>query len=48
LLLILFWVGEGQKTLMETIEVRIAQASQKEGGHRFQGPLRWLNSFIPF
>ncbi|CDK69353.1 ATP-dependent protease La Type II [Klebsiella pneumoniae IS22] len=38
---------EGQTTLMQTIQERIAQASQQEGRHRFPWPLRWLNWFIP-
>ncbi|EOT8830846.1 AAA family ATPase [Escherichia fergusonii] len=47
LLLNLVWDGEGQTTLMQTIQERIAQASQQEGRHRFPWPLRWLNWFIP-
>lgn len=35
LLLNLVWDGEGQTTLMQTIQERIAQASQQEGRHRF-------------
>ena len=41
------WDGEGQTTLMQTIQERIAQTSQQEGRHRFPWPLRWLNWFIP-
>ncbi|MBJ8828656.1 Lon protease family protein [Citrobacter koseri] len=47
LLLNLVWDGEGQTTLMQTIQERIAQATQQEGRHRFPWPLRWLNWFIP-
>lgn len=47
LLLNLVWDGEGQTTLMQTIQERIAQATQQEGRHRFPWPLRWLNAFIP-
>ncbi|EAR1629307.1 Lon protease family protein [Salmonella enterica] len=47
LLLNLVWDGEGQTTLMQTIQERIAQATQQEGCHRFPWPLRWLNYFIP-
>ncbi|MDI5674392.1 Lon protease family protein, partial [Salmonella enterica subsp. enterica serovar Anatum] len=47
LLLNLVWDGEGQTTLMQTIQERIAQATQQEGCHRFPWPLRWLNAFIP-
>ncbi|EDJ0432364.1 Lon protease family protein [Salmonella enterica] len=47
LLLNLVWDGEGQTTLMQTIQERIAQATQQEGRHRFPWPLRWLNYFIP-
>ncbi len=46
LLLNLVWDGEGQTTLMQTIQERIAQASQQEGRHRFPWPLRWLNWLI--
>ncbi len=45
-LLNLVWDGEGQTTLMQTIQERIAQASQRKI-HRFPWPLRWLNSLIP-
>ncbi len=37
----LLWDGEGQ-TLRQTIQERIAQATQQEGRHRFPWPLRWL------
>lgn len=47
LLLNLVWDGEGQTTLMQTIQERIAQATQQEGRHRLPWPLRWLNYFIP-
>ena len=47
LLLNLLWDGEGQTTLMQTIQERIAQATQQDGRHRFPWPLRWLNWFIP-
>ena len=47
LLLNLVWDGEGQTTLMQTIQERIATATQQEGRHRFPWPLRWLNAFIP-
>ena len=47
LLLNLVWDGEGQTTLMQTIQERIAAATQQEGRHRFPWPLRWLNWIIP-
>ncbi|MDN8599733.1 Lon protease family protein [Citrobacter sp. S2-9] len=47
LLLNLVWEGEGQTTLMQTIQERIAAATQLEGRHRFPWPLRWLNWFVP-
>lgn len=47
LLLNLVWDGEGQTTLMQTIQERIATATQQEGRHRFPWPLRWLNWIIP-
>ncbi|MBJ3589968.1 Lon protease family protein [Salmonella enterica subsp. enterica serovar Saintpaul] len=47
LLLNLVWDGEGQTTLMQTIQERIATATQQEGRHRFPWPLRWLNAIIP-
>ncbi|MDU1298041.1 MAG: Lon protease family protein, partial [Enterobacter hormaechei] len=37
----LMWDGEGQ-TLRQTIQERIAQATQQETRHRFPWPLRWL------
>ena len=37
----LLWDGEGQ-TLRQTIQERIAQATQQESRHRFPWPLRWL------
>lgn len=40
----LIWDGEGQTTLLQTIQERIAQASQQEIRHR-PWPLRWLNWF---
>ncbi|MTH46783.1 AAA family ATPase [Intestinirhabdus alba] len=39
------WDGEGQPTLMQAIQERIAAATQQEGRHRFPWPLRWLNGF---
>ncbi|WP_447215494.1 AAA family ATPase [Citrobacter pasteurii] len=47
LLLNLVWDGEGQTTLMQTIQERIAAATQQESRHRFPWPLRWLNWIIP-
>ncbi|NDO80426.1 Lon protease [Citrobacter sp. NCU1] len=47
LLLNLVWDGEGQTTLMQTIQERIAAATQLESRHRFPWPLRWLNWFVP-
>jgi Lon-like ATP-dependent protease len=38
----LHWDGEGQ-TLLQTIQERIAQATQQEPRNRFPWPLRWLN-----
>lgn len=38
------WDGEGQTTLLNTIQERIAQAMQPENRQRFW-PLRWLNWF---
>lgn len=43
----LAWDAEGQTTLIQTIQERIAQASQQEARHRFPWPLRWLNWFVP-
>lgn len=37
----LLWDGEGQ-TLRQTIQERMAQATQQETRHRFPWPLRWL------
>jgi len=39
------WDAEGQTTLLQTIQERIAQASQPDPRHRFPWPLRWLNWF---
>lgn len=36
------WDGEGQ-TLLQTIQERIAQATQPEPRYRYPWPLRWLN-----
>lgn len=36
------WDGEGQ-TLLQTIQERIAQATQQEPRYRYPWPLRWLN-----
>ncbi|HFZ8995284.1 TPA: AAA family ATPase [Citrobacter freundii] len=47
LLLNMVWDGEGQATLMQTIQERIASAMQQESRHRFPWPLRWLNAIIP-
>ncbi len=41
------WDGEGQTTLSQTIQERIAQATQQEARHRFPWPLRWLTWFTP-
>lgn len=38
----LVWDGEGQTTLMQTIQERIAQATQQDARHRYPWPLRWL------
>jgi len=43
----LVWDGEGQTTLMQTIQERIAQATQQEARHRYPWPLRWLSWFSP-
>ena len=40
----LAWDGEGQTTLLQTIQERIAQANQQEDRHR-PWALRWLNAF---
>ncbi len=41
----LVWDGEGQTTLMQTIQERIVQATQQEARHRYPWPLRWLSWF---
>jgi len=41
------WDGEGQTTLMQTIQERIEQATQHEARHRYPWPLRWLGWFSP-
>ena len=41
----LVWDGEGQTTLMQTIQERIAQATQPDARHRYPWPLRWLSWF---
>ncbi|MDU4266021.1 MAG: Lon protease family protein [Enterobacter hormaechei] len=41
----LVWDGEGQTTLMQTIQERIAQATQQDARHRYPWPLRWLSWF---
>ncbi|MEI9536393.1 Lon protease family protein [Enterobacter cancerogenus] len=41
------WDGEGQTTLMQTIQERIAQATQQDARHRYPWPLRWLSWFSP-
>ncbi len=43
----LVWDGEGQTTLIQTIQERIAQATQQEARHRYPWPLRWLSWFTP-
>ncbi|MEB6379050.1 Lon protease family protein [Leclercia adecarboxylata] len=43
----LVWDAEGQTTLMQTIQERIAQATQQEARHRYPWPLRWLSWFTP-
>ncbi|MBV8044733.1 Lon protease family protein [Pluralibacter sp.] len=40
----LVWDGEGKTTLLQTIQERIAQATQQDAHHR-PWPLRWLNWF---
>lgn len=45
LLTTLPWDGEGKTTLIQTIQERIAQATQLEARHRFPWPLRWLGWF---
>jgi Lon-like ATP-dependent protease len=39
------WDAEGQTTLLQTIQERIAQASQPDARHRYPWPLRWLGWF---
>jgi len=39
------WDGEGQTTLLQTIQERIAQALQPDARHRYPWPLRWLGGF---
>ena len=39
------WDGEGQTTLIQTIQERIAQATQQEGRNRYPWPFGWLNWF---
>lgn len=39
------WDAEGQTTLLQTIQERIAQATQPDPRHRYPWPLRWLNWF---
>ncbi|MDU2938246.1 MAG: Lon protease family protein [Enterobacteriaceae bacterium] len=41
----LVWDGEGQTTLLQTIQERIAQANQPDARHRYPWPLRWFNRF---
>lgn len=41
------WDGEGKNTLIQTIQERIAQATQQEARHRYPWPLRWLGWFSP-
>lgn len=43
----LVWDGEGQTTLSQIIQERIAQAMQQDTRHRFPWPLRWLTWFMP-
>lgn len=43
----LVWDGEGQTTLVQTIQERITQATQQEARHRYPWPLRWLSWFTP-
>ena len=37
------WDDEGQTSLLQTIQERIAQANQPDVRHRYPWPLRWLN-----
>lgn len=39
------WDAEGQTNLLQTIQERIAQASQPDARHRYPWPLRWLGWF---
>jgi Lon-like ATP-dependent protease len=39
------WDGEGENTLLQAIQERIAQVNQQEARHRYPWPLRWLNWF---
>lgn len=39
------WDDEGQTTLIQTIQERIAQATQMEGRNRYPWPFGWLNWF---
>lgn len=41
------WDSEGQTSLLQTIQERIAQATQQDARHRYPWPLRWLNWFNP-
>jgi Lon-like ATP-dependent protease len=41
------WDAEGQTSLLQTIQERIAQATQQDARHRYPWPLRWLNWFNP-
>jgi len=41
----LVWEGEGQTTLIQTIQERITLATQQEARHRYPWPLRWLSWF---
>lgn len=43
----LVWDGEGQTTLVQTIQERITQATQQEARHRYPWPLRWIGWFTP-
>jgi Lon-like ATP-dependent protease len=43
----LVWDAEGQTTLMQAIQERIAQAMQQDARHRYPWPLRWLSWFSP-
>lgn len=39
------WDSEGQPSLLQTIQERIAQATQQYARHRYPWPLRWLKWF---